>query len=83
MPTDTLAHTRRCERKPQTLPIGLVLKGENLKADGSLLPLTSLSAARVFEPSLSWFQESGWELCPRGTTHIRSLLVRFGCMKTS
>ena len=35
LPANKPASTRRCERKPKTIPVSLVLKGEHIKSDDS------------------------------------------------
>jgi hypothetical protein len=49
MLTTSDAHTRRCERKPKTTPVSLVLKGDHhIKSDGSAFTLdVSLNGASV------------------------------------
>lgn len=39
MSRNTSANARRCERKPKTIPISLVLKDNLLKSDGSAFTL--------------------------------------------
>ena len=48
MPTDTVASARRCERKPKTMPISLVVKGDRIESDVSAFTLDiSLRGASV------------------------------------
>ncbi len=48
MPSKTNDHTRRCEREPKTMPISLVLKGDQFKSDGAAFTLDiSLTGASV------------------------------------
>ena len=48
MPKSTILNTRRCKRKPKSMPVSLVLRGERLKSDPSAFTQNiSLSGANV------------------------------------
>ena len=39
LPPNKPASTRRCERKPKTMPVSIVLKGDQIKSDDSAFTL--------------------------------------------